>query len=283
MNKIVTLAARRPLAWAFWVTLSEILLVLSSAILVSASWPGETPGWYIASAIGRLIAIILLLLGLARLRWLSSAGFTRLGSRRTWLILLLPLAYSILVSAFTMTGNFDLRLPNPGLAGLTALFLMAHAFLEEAAFRGLILHGLVRAWGDTGRGPLQSVLVSALLFGGMHILYLAGEPAPVVFFRIIFAALLGVFLGALALHGKSIYPAAFFHGLLNLAGYLNLASNAAAGAGAPSAWLLLSLWMLPVALLGLALLVTAARRASPIASGRRLNPREAMKKKGEGI
>ncbi len=274
MNKIETLAARRPLAWAFWVTLIGILMVLASAILVGASWPGETRGWYIASAIGRLAAIIILLLVLVRLKWLSSAGFTRLAGWRTWLILLLPLAYSIAVSTYTLTGNFDLRVSNLGLAGLAAVFLMAHAFLEEVAFRGLILHGLVRAWGDTGRGPLKSVLVSALFFGAMHIVYLAGEPVAVVLSRIIVASWLGIFLGALVLHGNSIYPAAFFHGLLNLAGYLNLTSNAAQGA--PSAWLLLSLWMLLVALLGWVLLVTASQRVSPLVTERLVETRERL-------
>ncbi len=260
MNNIETLAAKRPLAWATCITLIEILMVLFSAILVSASWPGETHGWYIASAIGRLVAIMLLLLVLMRLKWSGSAGFTRLAGWRTWLILLLPLAYSIVVSTYTMTGNFDLRVSNPGLAGLAALFLITHAFLEEVAFRGLILHGLIRAWGDTGRGPLKSVLVSSLFFGAMHIVYLAGEPVLVVLARIMVASLLGICLGALVLHGKSIYPAVFFHGLLNLAAYLNLTSNAAEGA--LSAWLVLSLLMLPVAFLGWILLVNASQRVS---------------------
>jgi len=262
MNKIETLAPRRPLAWVAWVTLIAILMVLASAILVSASWPGETRGWYIASATGRLVAIMILLLVLVQMKWLSSAGFTRVAGWRTWLILLLPLAYSIAVSTYTMTGNIDLRVSNLRLAGLAAVFLMAHSFLEEVAFRGLILHGLVRAWGDTGRGPLTSVLVSALFFGAMHIVYLAGEPVAVVLSRLIVASWLGIFLGALVLYGNSIYPAAFFHGLLNLAGYLNFTANAARGA--PSSWLLLSLWMLPVALLGWLLLVTGSKHVSSL-------------------
>jgi hypothetical protein len=274
MNNIETLAAKRPLAWATWVTLIGILMLLSLAIPVSASWPGETHGWYIASAIGRLVAIMILLLVLMRLKWLSSAGFMRLAGWRTWLILLLPLGYSIAVSTYAMTGNFDLRVSNPGLAGLAAVFLIAHAFLEEVIFRGLILHGLVRAWGDTGRGPLKSVLVSSLFFGAMHIVYLAGEPVSVVLARIVVASLLGICLGALVLHENSIYPAAFFHGLLNLAGYLNLTSNTAEGT--PSAWLLLSLLMLPVAVFGWVLLVSASQRVSPLVTESLVETRERL-------
>ena len=79
---------------------------------------------------------------------------------------------------------------------------------------------------------------------------------------------------SLVLHGKSIYPAVFFHGLLNLAGYLNLTSNAAEGA--PSAWLLLSLLMLPVALLGWVLLVSASQRVSPLVTESLVETRERL-------
>jgi hypothetical protein len=113
-------------------------------------------------------------------------------------------------------------------------------------------HGFVRAWGDTNSGLIKSVLVSALFFGGMHIIYLAGEPMPVVLCRIVVAFLLGIFLASLVLTGGSIYPAVIFHGVINVAGYLNLTSNATQGTTA--SWLWLSLSMLPLALLGLVLL-----------------------------
>jgi membrane protease YdiL (CAAX protease family) len=248
MNRIHSLATKSPLTFGLIVTILFILLVLISSIVVGAKWIGGTSGWYIGSTIGRLVSIFILLLILLRLGWLHSAGFTRLGQRRTWLILLLPLAYLTVVSAYAMTGNLDFSFSDPALTGLAALFLMSHAFLEETAFRGVILHGFVRAWGGIHRGLIESVLISSLFFGGYHILYLAGEALPVVLLRIVFATFLGVFLGAQVMNGKSIYPAVFFHGILNLAGYLNLTSNGMDGT--TSSWLLLSLFMLPLALYG---------------------------------
>jgi membrane protease YdiL (CAAX protease family) len=138
---------------------------------------------------------------------------------------------------------------------------MSHAFLEEVVFRGLVLHALIRNWGVTNRGIVKSVLVSALFFGGYHILYLAGELPSVVFPRIIVAILLGILFEALVLRTGSIYPATFFHGMLNVAGYLNLTSNAAAGTA--SSWLLLSLCLLPLALYGLYLLRGLAAASAP--------------------
>jgi hypothetical protein len=96
----------------------------------------------------------------------------------------------------------------------------------------------------------------------MHIIYLAGEPLAVVLMRIVVAFLLGVLLGALVLSANSIYPAAFFHGVLNLAGFLNLTSNGIEGT--PSAWRLMSLFMLPLAIYGMVLLVNLDQRSDPV-------------------
>lgn len=248
MNKIKFFTTEHPLIFGLATTIVFIVMVLVSSIL-SARWPAETPGWYIIGTIGRVISIILFLLILSRQGWLESAGFTRLGGWQVWLILLPLLAYSIVVSAFVITGNLRFGFSKTALTWFAVVFLMAHAFLEEAAFRGLILHGLVRAWEGTSRGLVKSVLVSSLFFGGYHILYLAGEPLPVVLSRMVFSTLLGFFLGAIVLKAGSIYPAVFFHGILNLAGYLSLSSNGVEGTA--SSWLWMSLFMLPLALWGL--------------------------------
>jgi membrane protease YdiL (CAAX protease family) len=260
MDRFKRFAAERPLSFGLVITFVFILLVLISAIAVSAQWPGDTFGWYVGSTIGRLVAIVILLLTLSLLGWLQSAGFTRLGRWQTWLISLLALAFCIPLSAYAMTGSLAFSTPDLALAGFAALFILIHAFLEEVAFRGLILHDFVRVWGGTSRGLVKSVLVSSLLFGAYHIIYILGEPLPIVLVRIVVGFLLGVFLGALVLSGGSIYPAAFFHGVLNLAAYLNLTSNAAEGT--TTSWLLLSLVMIPLAAAGFFLLRTVPQRSA---------------------
>lgn len=250
MNRLKHLAIESPVTFGFFVTIVFILMVLVSSIVVGAIWPGETAGWYIGSALGRVISIAILLGGLARLGWLQSAGFTRLGRRQIWLISLLPLAYAVAISAYAFTGNFDFRISDPAMTVTVAVFIITAAFMEEVAFRGLIMHAFVRAWGSTNRGLGKSILISSLLFGGMHLVnLLGGQPLPEVLLQSVEAFLLGMFLGALVLIGRSIYPAVFFHGALNLAGYLNLTSNAAEGTF--SSWLLLTILMLPLAIFGM--------------------------------
>jgi uncharacterized protein len=258
MNRIKSIASGRPLIFALIVTFVFILLVLVSSVVVNAAWAGDTGGWYTASTIGRLVSITILLAALARLGWLRTAGLLRLGDRQTWLALLLPLGYAVAVSAYAMTGNFDFSVSDPALAGLAAIFLMAHAFLEELAFRGLILQGFARAWENVRGSAIKSVLVSSLYFGAMHVIYLAGEPLPVVLLRIVTAFLLGIIFGVLVWRSGSIYPAAIFHGLLNIAGYVSLASTGSEPTS--SSWLLLSLLVLPVAIFYLYLLYSLPRR-----------------------
>jgi membrane protease YdiL (CAAX protease family) len=252
MNRIHSLAIRRPLTFSLAITFFFILLVLISSIVVGKVWAGNTSGWYAGSTVGRLISILILLAILWRLGWLHSAGFTKPGGWRTWFILLILLQYAMLISAYAMTGSVSFGYSDAVLTESAAVFILLHAFLEEISFRGLVLHSLVRAWDGTNRGLLRSVLVSSLFYAGYHILYLAGEPPAIVLGRIVVAFLLGILFGALVLREKSIYPAAYFHGILNIAGYMNLTSTGLEGT--PSSWLLLSWFLLPLALYGLYLL-----------------------------
>jgi membrane protease YdiL (CAAX protease family) len=168
----------------------------------------------------------------------------------------LALVYSIAGSAYALTGNIDFSFSNLTLSGFVTLFILTAAFMEQVAFRGLILHGFVRAWGSTNRGLIKSALISSLFFSGLHILDLAsGRPLPNVLLQSVETFFLGVFFATLVLSGRSIYPAAFFHALFNLSAYLS-------GKGlepAPLTFLFLSLLILPLALYGLYLLRDLAR------------------------
>jgi uncharacterized protein len=261
MDAIKSLVTKRPFIFALLASFTFILMVLVSSVVANAAGDAETHKWYLSNTIGRLASIFILLLPLWRLGWLSSCGFTRVGKGRTWLMLIFPLAYSIAASALAMTGRLAFSFSDPALTGLAAIFILTHAFLEEVAFRGWIMQSFARAWSSTKHGLIKSVLVSSFYFGAMHIIYLAGEPLPVVLLRIVASFLLGIIFAALVWSGESIYPAAFFHGLLNLIGYLNLVGRDIQPG--PSSWLLLSLSIIPIAVFYLYLLSNLVRKSAP--------------------
>lgn len=247
MKRIESFGADHPWLFSLFITLLFILMALIAAV-VGQRWPGGADGQYAGGAIVRLVFIALLLLLLRGLGWLGAAGFTSLGRWQMWLISLPLLIYAVAVSAYALTGTLNFRPADPTPLVLITLFIAVAAFLEEIAFRGLILHALVRVWGDREGGLIRSVLVSSLFFAAMHIVnVLGGQPAPQAFGQAIVAFFLGIFLACLVLAAHSIYPAVFFHSVLNLAGFLNLAGN---GQQNLQSWLLLSLLMIPLAAMG---------------------------------
>jgi len=255
MNRIRSLSGKHSITFGLVITSVFILMLIVSAVLGNL-WPGDETYGQPGGILGRVISITILLVVLSQLGWLRSSGFISLGGWRTWLILILPLAYSIAVLAYAMTGKLDFRFSDSTLTGLVTLFILIAAFMEEIVFRGLILHGFVRVWGNTNRGSLKSILASSLLFCSIHLLdFLSGRPIFSVLLQSLEAFFLGVFLGALALNGKSIYPAVFFHGIMNLTTYLIFGSTGVEAA--TSAWLLLSTLILPLAIFGVYLLRTS--------------------------
>ncbi len=253
MNRIKRLSSRAPITFGLAVTLASILMVIISTVLANR-WPPESQGWYFANTIGRLVSIAILLAVLSRLGWLLPAGIMRAGRWQTWLIILLLLAYLILASTYAMAGSLDFRFFDEVLPAPVALFLLTHALFEEIVFRGLVMVAFIAAWGSTTRGLIKSVLLSSLIFAGMHLVnVLGGNPLPIVLLQSVGAFFLGILFSALVLSGKAVYPAAFLHGLGNIGGYLILTANPSAGT-TPSAWLLQSVLMFPLAIFGVYIL-----------------------------
>jgi membrane protease YdiL (CAAX protease family) len=252
VKSIEKLAGERPIAFGFVATFSFILMLIISAFLGSL-WSGEQLYGQPGGILGRAIAILFLLVILSRLGWLHLSGFTSLGQMHTWLIIILPLAYSIFALTYAMTSEFVFKFSTSEFTWLVTLFIVTAAFLEEVVFRGMILYGLVRAWGDTNTGHIRSVVVSSLFFCSIHLLdYLSGRPISSVLLQTLEVFFLGVFLAALVLRGKSIYPASFFHCTLNLLAFSIFGSSGVEPA--TGAWLILSIFMLPLAILGVYLL-----------------------------
>lgn len=83
------------------------------------------------------------------------------------------------------------------------LFAVIPAVCEEFAFRGFILSGLER-----GHPARAAIVMSALLFGFMHVLIS-------LFQQLFNAALLGLVLGLLAVRSRSILPGIVFHMIQN--------------------------------------------------------------------
>jgi sodium transport system permease protein len=120
-------------------------------------------------------------------------------------------------------GQILKKLPNLGTAIL--LFAAVPAICEELAFRGFILTGL-----EHGHRTRSAILLSALLFGFMHVLLS-------LFQQLFNATLLGIVLGLLAVRSRSILPGIVFHFINNALGVVMGTLTANSAQHSVAAWL----------------------------------------------
>ena len=151
-----------------------------------------------------------------RLGWLEAAGVTRAGSGGIWLLAVAGMVYMAGASLYWFFGSptFDvsrlLRLPAARAAVLAQL---GAGLSEELLFRGLVLCGLVRAWGATRRGIIRAVLVASLIFAVLHLMQIAsgGLSPSGAALLILQTSVIAMWWGALVVAGGSIWPAVMLH------------------------------------------------------------------------
>jgi len=125
-----------------------------------------------------------------------------------------------------------------------------------------MLYAMTRLWAGTREGLIRTVLVSAGIFGASHLIHIAlGKPVPQTLLLAISAGLGGVFYGTITLRGGSIWPAVVAHGVLN--GVISVAVlNQPDYSQTVSAWLLIILSQIPVALFSAYLIARTPTRST---------------------
>lgn len=215
MERFKQFATHHPVIFGLMFALILILLHIVSIIL-GIIIPGEAYGKNIGEAVGRLAATFLLLLIIWRLGWLKDAGFTRFGGWQSWLLILIPLIYEIIVSLYLFFGDFIFDLSDPPLVSLVTFNQITVGLVEETVFRGIILYSLIRLWGDSKVGIFKCALISALIFGASHMVWIiTGRAVTLALLRALSTFLSGIYYAAFLLRGRSIWPLVVFHGVLN--------------------------------------------------------------------
>lgn len=219
MASLRSFQTHHPVAFALSSTLGWLVLVLI-CIGVASRALGAPYGGAAAITVSRLAAAACTLLLIWRLGWLRASGVTRLGRGRIWLLAVAGLVYVAGASLYWFYGNlaFDLAglLQRP-LARAAVLMQLAVGLSEELLFRGLVLCGLVRAWGETRRGIIRAVLVASLIFGVLHLTQVASgglSPSGALLLTLQ-ACVIAAWWGALVVAGGSIWPAVMLHSAVN--------------------------------------------------------------------
>jgi membrane protease YdiL (CAAX protease family) len=207
---------RRPFAFAllFCVPLALLFLTIAS-VFGEIGRHQFALGHYVGVSLALLLGSVAYLLLIRRFGWTEAAGMCRPPSI-SWLVIVPPLLYIVTVNFYVSSGTFDLELSDIQRAALLSVRMMSTGLFEEVVFRGTVLTAMLLAWGTTRKGVVMSLVVSSLLFGGLHLLNATtGAPATKVVANSIYTCLTGLLFGGIAIRCHSFWPAVLLHGVSN--------------------------------------------------------------------
>ena len=207
-----TFPERHPYGAAALLFVTAVMIFLGSG-MVAALTELPTISLYLIAFVLLGVACISLL---AKNGWWQEAGFRSPYERRLLWLFWLPFVPVI--------GNLldGLSTTDPMQIMLFFFVAILSGFVEETLFRGLILRALLPT------GVWRAALISAALFGGMHILNVLAISSPAyAMLQVGYAAAIGFAYAALAIRTGTIWPLILAHFLTNFVGFM-----AAGGAGA---------------------------------------------------
>ena len=201
-----------------------IVFIAATVLLVSvpASRFTDPAAREYAAGIARIIVglVVVLIIWQSKLGW----NVLRRPTLRSWEITVPVAAYSLVVYPLLFTGTLGLNLSQLNVATGVAFNGFAAGALEELVFRGLILSLLL---GDNlddqnSSNTWRAIIISALLFSVPHALNLfVGHAGARVVAQLVWSFLLGIVFACLRISGRSIWPVAVLHGVMNAFVHVN--------------------------------------------------------------
>lgn len=159
-------------------------------------------------ALANAALVLILAIVVTRLGWWRRIGFQP--ASRTTLFWVLPMLLPAVLNLFP-------GIAFPGLAETTGFLALALAvgFVEETAFRGLMLRALAP------RGVWPAIIVTTVLFSVTHLMnILAGEAGLEAVMQLLYSAAIGFAFTALVLRTGVIWPLIIAHALIDFVVFL---------------------------------------------------------------
>jgi membrane protease YdiL (CAAX protease family) len=185
-------------------------------LLVVFGFAVDSPAYGIATAIAQFLSLgLAIFIGFRKTRKTFNQVFKFNGvSPSLWLIVIVfMLGFFFVISELDSLLNFVLPMPDflqsifasmtvdQGLILSIVLIIIIPGFMEELLCRGVILDGLRENYS-----PVKAIVVSALLFGLVHL-----NP-----WQFVGAFLIGLFSAWICLNTNSIWPSIYIHLFNNL-------------------------------------------------------------------
>lgn len=218
------LAERRPVGFSLLILL--VFFVVGGGGVAAARSMGRPPTdfvLYSESGLALIVAVIV-----SKMCWWREIGFRR-PARLTHVVLFCP-AFVPVVGNLT----FGIHVTDASLLVTAAALAAMSGFVEEAAFRGL----MVRAF--LPRGAWTATLVTTAFFGLAHAgNVVAGFNAIYVIVQVTYALAMGFGFGAMAVKGGLVWPLVIAHALGNFVAFINGDTGQLVGGGVVNARVLI--------------------------------------------
>lgn len=145
-----------------------------------------------------------------------SVLFTRKISKSTW-------AYCIPIFLYLGIEFLYLPISDHLTTAYSSYFLLAcvqqfaTGFWEEAASRGLVMSGMLLKWKNTAKGRIGMVVVTGVLFGGLHIINIfTNSDLAACLWNSLYASAFGIFLAAIYLQSGNITLCMVLHAVWDI-------------------------------------------------------------------
>lgn len=181
----------------------------------------------LAETIGRVAASACILLFYNRVFHIEDFGLRNENFFRGLLIggFMILATLNNLAGAILETADVPAVMPSVYLILIVIVEQILIGVFEEFLFRGLILNILLeKMQKDSFKNKMAAIVISAVLFGLVHLLNLFSMPQLVnaTIGQVVYAFFIGIFLGALYLRTHNIWVVVFYHAIYDMASELPL-------------------------------------------------------------
>ncbi|MGH1492314.1 MAG: lysostaphin resistance A-like protein [Acidimicrobiales bacterium] len=206
-----------------WCTQYSVLAALAAAVLNVGGFVliGRNVDWNSPTAFNLLakgLSVAVIVAVLFGLGWLRSAWVTTPVREwdRKWPLYLVP---GLVVIGLNLTGlKLDELTFSAGRVFEWVIDNLFTGLWEEFLTRSLMLYILYRVWGHTMAGARKAIVVAGVLFGLAHLVNLLGSgTVSEVLTQVTYAAIVGIFFGAVIIKTGSIWPGVIVHALIDMA------------------------------------------------------------------
>ncbi|MBQ3405410.1 MAG: CPBP family intramembrane metalloprotease [Oscillospiraceae bacterium] len=159
-------------------------------------YPGE-----VNISVGRLLAALVIFIVFAR-------SFS-LKKQLTGFVIMLP---ALLFALWNVAYHYLTKGPQSEGLGCALLFGLAPAVFEELIFRGIFIENMKAR----GMRPMAMLLISAIVFGAVHLTNIAGMTLADVLVQVLYALVIGLVLGAVYIRSGDLVSVIIAHAAVDI-------------------------------------------------------------------